>query len=471
MTAALTLLPEVLVGVAASFALLGRTLPGKGRTTSLGAGVLVALAALTAATLGGRPALFGGMLAFDGLTVFARTAVPALTAMWMLWIAGRGTPGERRSEAIALAAFSTLGGMLLVASRDLIVTYMAVELSTMPVYVLVGYRRTDERGLEAALKYFLLTILTSLVLLYGFSFLFGISGATAYGAIDLRGAGSLGIVAAVAALTGLLAKISAAPFHYWAPDAYAGAPAATVAYVSTVPKVAGIAALVRLSAVLASAGPAYGGALAIAAAASMVLGNLAAYPQTDVRRLMAYSGVGHAGYLLVALAGLTPAGGAAAAFYGVAYAVPSMGVMLVAAEEGSGLDRFAGLSSRRPWLAWSTTVLLLSLIGVPPLLGFFGKLYLFGTALRAGHLALVLLALAMSVASAGYYFRIVAAMFSDAGSRTVVEEGAEEGTRATATAPAPSLAATAAILLCVLVTLALGAAAPPALEALGLVLR
>ena len=148
-----------------------------------------------------------------------------------------------------------------------------------------------------------------------------------------------------------------------------------------------------------------------AAVLSMVVGNLAAYPQQDMRRLMAYSGVAHAGYLLVGLAAGTPAGLRAAVFYAIAYAVPSMGVMLIAAEVGDRVDDLRGLVTRRPWMAWVTTVMLLSLVGVPPLAGFLGKLYLFTGAMGAGLAPLVVLAMVMSAVSAGFYFRIVRAMF------------------------------------------------------------
>ncbi len=285
---------------------------------------------------------------------FIRVGVAALTgAVAAVGVGREVSPIERSRDAVALAMFSAVGGMLLASATDLITMYMALELSTMPAYVLVGYRTRDVSGLEGALKYFLLSLLTSLIMLYGMSFLYGLSGSTALADISLAGTGALGLVAALLTTVGLLAKLSAAPFHFWAPDAYAGAPASTVAFVSTVPKIAGAAILVRLTAVMLPGQPSLAWMLLLVASASMLLGNLAALPQSDTRRLMAYSGVAHTGYLLLALSTGTPYGFGAVLFYALAYAVPSLAIMLVVAEEGDALTDLAGLATRRPATAWA----------------------------------------------------------------------------------------------------------------------
>lgn len=408
-------------------------------------------AAVAAGAIGAGGSLFSGMLEFGATSVLARIAIPALAAVWLLWVAGRGTGPERSAEAAALALFSVLGGMLMVSARDLIVLYISLELSTMPAYVLIGYRRGDARGLEGALKYFLLSMLTSLVLLYGFSFAYGLAGSTDYADLAF-GDGRLGQLAFAFVLVGLFAKLSAAPFHYWTPDAYAGASPQSVAFVSTVPKVAGTVALVQLIGAFA---PGLQDATLIVVAAglaSMLLGNLAAYPQTDLRRLMAYSGVAHTGYILLAAATGTT-GGAAAVFYSVAYAVPSMAIMLLAAEEGTSLDEIGGLATRRPALAGAAVVWLLSLVGIPPMVGFFGKLYLFTSAVQADLLWPVLVAVAMSVVSAGYYLKVLRAVFF--------------GRREDAPAAAPSMTAAIALGVSTVVVLALGIFASPVLEFLG----
>jgi NADH-quinone oxidoreductase subunit N len=298
-------------------------------------------------------------------------------------------------------------------------------------------------------------MLTSLAMLYGMSFLFGVTGTTRFDAFDLSGAGTLGLLAVVLTFVGLFAKLSAAPFHYWAPDAYEGAEAWAVAFVSTVPKLAGAVAIVRLTAAIAPTAPAIGPAMVAVAAASMLLGNLAALTQTDLRRMMAYSGVAHTGYLLLGAGALTAAGLGSAIFYALAYALPSLGVMLVAAEEGPALDDVGGLVTRRPAAAWAVVAMLISLIGIPPFVGFFGKLYLFSAALGSGLVWWVVLALVMSVVSAGYYLRIVRSMFFG-------ESAESEGPAAARVWPAAIAVAATALL-----TLALGIAAGPLLAALG----
>jgi NADH-quinone oxidoreductase subunit N len=416
-------------------------------------GALIAIAAAAVGWgIGTAGVLFDGVLVLDATAVFARVAIAALCSVWLLWVSGRGTGSERSAEAVALALLSALGGMLMVSARDIIVLFISLELSTMPAYVLMGYRRGDARGLEGALKYFLLSMLTSLLMLYGLSFVYGLAGSTAYNALALGGGGLLRQMAFVLVLVGLLAKMSAAPFHYWTPDAYAGASAEAVAYVSTVPKIAGTVALVRIVGALAPGVADYQAVLVIAAVASMLLGNFAAFPQSDLRRLMAYSGVAHTGYILLAIAaGAT--GGSAAVFYAVAYSVPSMAIMLLAAEEGTSLTDLGGLSARRPALAWASVAWLLSLVGIPPMVGFFGKLYLFTSAVRADLLWPVLVAVAMSVVSAGYYFRVLREVFF--------------GSRADAPTHEPSLAAAVTFIAATLMVLTLGVLASPLLSFLG----
>jgi NADH-quinone oxidoreductase subunit N len=452
MTGYWQLLPEVLVLVAALVALFGEFLPGRDRGAAWGGAALCVVAAALVVWGGISRPLFGGMLVHDGISQYARVAVPLLTAVWLLWVGARGMGDERTREAVALALLSAVGGMLLVSARELVAFFIAVELSTMPAYVLTGYRRRDIVGLEGTLKYFLLSLLTSLVMLYGLSMLFGVSGSTLYTRIALSGHSALATAGAALVLVGLFAKLSAAPFHYWAPDAYAGASAASVAFVSTVPKVAGTVAAVRLITYFPPPVGVLATVIAVAAAASMVLGNLAALGQTDVRRLMAYSGVAHTGYVLVAVAALQwGAGNAAgiAVFYAVAYAVPSLAIMLIAAEEGVTLESFGQLATRRPAVAWAAVLFLLSLIGIPPLVGFFGKLYVFGTAISVGLYWLAVLGVLMSVVSAGYYFRIVRAMFFG-------EAPAESAETPAAAALQRSVPASAALALCAVATVLLG---------------
>ncbi len=447
--------PEVLVVCGAFAALFGGYLPGKDRGAAYAAAGAAALAAAIVAFGGtGGPIVFG-QLEPDSVARYARTGLAGLTAVWVLWVAGRGMPGERRREGVALALFATAGGMLLSMAEDLIVMFVTLELATMPAYVLMGYRRKDVSGLKRALDYFVDSILASVIVLYGLSFLYGISGSTAFSGLELEGSGMLGFVAVMLTLVGLFAKVSAAPLRHWTLDANAKAAPVSLAFVSTVPRVAGIVVMSRLILAIAASAPAIGILVGVAAAASMIAGNCAALSQGDLRRLLICSGIAHLGYLMMALAAGTETGYGAAVFYAVAYAVPSMGVMLVVAEEGVAIGDFARLASRRPWVAWSMVLWLLSLIGIPPLAGFFGKLYLIGAALQAELMALVLLAILATLLSAAYYFRIVREMFF--GDEDEQVGGAIE----------PSHAATVALALCAVATVAIGIGAPRLIAALG----
>ncbi|GAB4281174.1 MAG: NADH-quinone oxidoreductase subunit NuoN [Coriobacteriia bacterium] len=449
------LLPEFLLLAGALIALFGELLPGgKGSPAYLGAALSFFAAVLSPAAAG---SFFAGALAYDGRTDFARAAIAALTGVYLLWLGARGPGSGRTREAASLAMFSALGGMLLVGANDLVTLYISLELSTMPAYVLIGFARKNARGLEGALKYFLLALLTSLVMAYGLSLLYGFSGTTSLEELTLANAGLTGTFVAIFVAVGFLAKLSAAPFHYWTPDAYEGATPAAVAFVSSVPKVAGLVALVRLLGAFSTGVAGLAEALWVAAAFSMLLGNLGAFPQTDIRRLMAYSGIAHTGYLLMGLAAGTEVGAAAAVFYAAAYALPSMAVMLVSAEHGTSFTELAGLASRRPLAAWGLVVFFLSLVGIPPAIGFFGKLYLFGGALGAGQTGLVVLAVLVSVASLGYYFRVVREVFFAEPEITPV-------------APERSLVADAVLLVCLAVTLLAGLAVSPVLDMIGLAL-
>lgn len=457
---ALTLIvPECVLLLSALVALFAEFLArGRERAAAwVGAGGALIAAGVAWWAGQGTPALFAGGFSVDGAAQVARVVTGLLTAAFLAWLAGSGLPRGRVREFTALVLFSSLGAMLMAAARDWVVLLLALEVATMPAYVLMGFDRNDERSLEGALKYFLLSMVASVLFLYGLSFVIGMSGSTGMASTHLQ-PGLIGGIAAAFVAAGLLAKLSAAPFQWWAPDAYAGAPAASVAFVSAVPKVAGVVAFARVVLVLAPQTASLPLLLAGAAVLSMVVGNLAAYPQTDLRRLMAYSGVAHAGYLLVGLAAGGAAGARSALFYAIAYAVPSMGVMLVVAAVGNTMGEFRGLATRRPFLAWSTLLMLVSLVGVPPLAGFTGKLYLFTSAIDAGLVPLTVLALIMSAVSAGFYFRIVRAMFFESAATDV---------------PAARVRgiAAAVILACCAAVLVVGIASGPLLSAISFAAR
>lgn len=457
--------PELVLLAAALLALFADVLArGRERAAAwIGAAGAAAASVIAGLTAAGGIELFAGSFVIDGPAQVARVATGALTALFLVWLAGSGLPRGGERVFTALVLFASLGGMLIAAARDWVVLLLALEVATMPAYVLMGFERREERSLEGALKYFLLSMIASALFFYGLSFVIGMSGSTAMAATKMD-PGLMGALAGTFLLAGLLAKLSAAPFQWWAPDAYAGAPVASVAFVSAVPKVAGLLAFARVVQVVAPQVDTIALLLAGGAVLSMVVGNLAAYPQTDLRRLMAYSGVAHAGYLLIGLAAGTTAGLGSALFYAIAYAVPSMGVMLVFAHAGRSTIEIRGLAARRPLYAWLTVLMLLSLIGVPPLAGFIGKLYLFTAAMDAGLVWLSVVGVVMSAVSAGFYFRIIRAMFFEA--PEAASEDSEPATEADASGVSQAM-----VVACAALTVAIGLISSPLLAALGFAVR
>lgn len=445
----LLILPEVLLLLGALIAMFSDVLCKQCSRVGASIGFLFALGAAVSAAclpLVGDAGPFGSLLVYDELARFARVSIAGLTAVWLLWTAGR--IDDEPKAGVSLVLFATVGALLLCEARELITVFVSLELSTLPLYVLIGYKRKDIRGLEGALKYFLLSMLTTLVTLYGMSFIYGLTGTTFYGVAHLPEM-NVGILVVLGlALIGVFAKLSAAPFHFWAPDAYDGATPWAVSYVATVPKIAGVIMLARFIEAYIAPGQSLMTMIAVVAAASMIVGNLGALVQKDVRRMMAYSSIAHAGYLLIGMVIMTKLSVAVSVIYIVVYSVATMGIMLVCAEEGPAVGHFNGLASRRPFAAWATVIMLLSLIGIPPLAGFFGKLYLFTTALDHHMLALVIIAIVMSVVSAAYYLRIVYAMFF----------GDPQAFEATYQKPAlaKSVIAPVAVALCLIATVGIG---------------
>ena len=377
------------------------------------AGGAAVLFALTPPTIA-----FGDKFVFSTGARFASVGFCILLALWTMWVSGR-VKGRTR-EAVSLAFFSIIGAGILVCSREFITFLVAFELTAMPSYILIGYWAKRRRGLEAALKYFLFSVMTTCVMSYGVSLLYASTGTTFIPSINLANAGPMGALGIMMLMVGMFTKVSAVPFHFWAPDAYAGAPAWTMAFVATVPKAGAMIAFIFVVSQLFAQSEALIPVLAVIASLSMIVGSFAALTQKSIRRIMAYSGVVNAGYTIVALLALDAIGNealVAALIFTLFYAVAVMGILFIAATEGSKVSDLAGLSKRRPLAAWSLVILCLSLIGVPPLAGFFGKLNVFVAGLASPYLLVVLLATTCSVVSAFYYLRFVKAAFFDAEER------------------------------------------------------
>jgi NADH-quinone oxidoreductase subunit N len=337
-----------------------------------------------------------------------------------------GALKEHTVEYYALILFSISGMLILVGATDLVSIFFALELMALCIYILVGYLRTQERGVEAAIKYFLLGAFSSGILLFGISLLFAASGGTTTNLERLGQAIALApgnhelliFSGVLMVLIGFAFKVAAVPFHMWSPDAYEGAPTPITAFMTMAPKAAALAAFLRVF------GTGFHGVaenwiapLSFIAAASMILGNIAAYRQQSIKRMLAYSSIGHVGYMLLGVLSLnTQTGAQAVWFYMMTYLIMQTGafaivIYLQGTNEGERIDDFRGLAKRRPLLAFAMMIFLLSLAGIPPLLGFFSKFYIFKLAIMQGYVTLTVIAILTSAAAAYYYLNVVAQMY------------------------------------------------------------
>jgi NADH-quinone oxidoreductase subunit N len=364
---------------------------------------------------------------------------------------------HHQGEYYALMVFGAVGMCLLTSAVELLVVFIALEISSIATYVLAGYRKQTGQGPEAAIKYFLLGSFATAFLLYGIALIFGATGTTQIYEIartvpGVQNHGFL-IMALIMMMIGILFKVSAAPFHVWTPDAYEGAPSPVVALMSTGPKAGMFALLLRVTyEMLPTLRDLWQPLLWVVAVASMTIGNLAALRQQNVKRMLAYSSIAHAGYLLAAFAGLGSTGVAAVAFYTAAYAAMNVGVFAVVTlaggyeEELPMVRDFRGLIYRSPLLGILLIFFLVSLVGIPFTSGFFGKFYAFSAAVGGGAIALALIGLLNSGVSAAYYLRLAF---------TAAQRPEEEGRRAIAL-PQVGVAVGAALLFTTGATLALG---------------
>lgn len=325
-----------------------------------------------------------------------------------------------QGEYYSLILFSVLGAMIMVASVDLLPLYLGLELTVLPSFALVGLRR-EKRSTEAAIKYLLLGLFASGFMIYGISLLYGITGTTHFGEIAafLQQGTSYRpylLMSMLFIIMGFGFKVAVFPFHFWVPDAYEASFAQVAAFLSVAPKAAGFSAMLRFFTValpfFRSDWTAVFGLLAFS---SMTFGNLAAYAQKNVKRLFAYSSIAHAGYIMVGLAIATKFSSSSMLLYILVYALANMGAFSVVAacadSVGENIEDFAGLREKSPVLAFTMTIFLLSLVGIPPLAGFMGKVYLFGAAVSAGMAWLAVVGLLNSVLSLGYYSAIIKQMY------------------------------------------------------------
>jgi NADH-quinone oxidoreductase subunit N len=366
----------------------------------------------------------GNVLAATPLIAAAQITILVLSALVLL-LSIKARFSRNPGEFVAIILLATTGMMLVSAARDLLVIFVALELLSLSLYVLAAFAKSSAQSAESALKYYLFGGMSAALLLFGFSYLYGLTGTTSLpsiaAALASQSVSPLLIVALVMVAAGLGFKVAAVPFHLWAPDTYQGAPAPVAALIASGSKVASFAVLIALTGGLLTPAysqmPSWAVLLLCMAAASIVIGNLAALVQTSVRRLLAYSAIAHAGYILLGIAANTQQSGAAVLYYAITYALTTVGafgvIAIVERSVGSGrLDAFSGLSRRNPLLAGTMLIFLLSLAGIPPLVGFWAKFNLFAAVLHsptAGRwgLALVAAALAASAISLYYYVQVL----------------------------------------------------------------
>ncbi len=419
-TAFASILPEILILILGMLVLIVEPFwkDEKRRNTGwLTAGGL--LAAMVISLLFGRPgeptSALGGMIRFDWLGFFFKMLFMFAAAVTALLMMDHEKAG-RRGEAYLLLLASLIGMNLMAVSSNLVMLYLAIETTSIPLYVLSGFILGDEKSTEAGVKYLLYGVLTSTIMLYGFSLIFGFSGtADLYQLAAMYKVGELSLASAFAVLALILAglgfKVSIVPFHFWAPDVYEGAPTPVAGFLSTASKAAGFAVLIRLFFVafphVQLSGP-WTMALSIFAAITMTVGNLLALPQKNIKRLLAYSSVAHAGYALIGVVAFSKLGAASVVFYLAAYIATNLlafGVAM-AFSKVTGLENledYAGMSRRNPTLALMMLAAFLSLTGMPPFGGFVAKVFVFAAGIQAGYVWLVIVGILNSILGVYYY--------------------------------------------------------------------
>lgn len=433
-------------------------------------GALAALVSLIWTTGFGREVLLGGMFFSDTFSVFLRAVLYG--GLFVLVLSSREFIGQSnmpRSEFLTLLLFAVVGAAFMVGAGDLISFYIGLELLSVSSYIMAGMRRDDHGSQEAALKYFLNGALSSAIILFGLSLVFGLTGTTnllEIGAAFAAGAAPMPVVltALVFVIAGLGFKVAAVPFHLWVPDTYQGAPTPVTAFLSVISKGAAFGAALRIFYfALQPLDQQWMVHLALLAAVTMTWGNVTALLQDNIKRLFGYSSIAQAGYILIGLAVGTVAGMSASLFYILAYMFTNLGAfaVIMAVSNAGGSDEvkaYRGLSQRNPYLAASMVIFFLSLVGIPFTAGFFGKFYLIAATLQVGMVWLAVLAALNSVISVGYYYKVIRAMYLDdplaGGPEAALEQeaGGNGGLTALRISPALQIAVTIALVA----TLAIG---------------
>jgi NADH-quinone oxidoreductase subunit N len=422
----LPIMPELVLAIGAMVLLMIGAYRGQGTTALvnwLAVGLLVATGVLELMLPTGRLTTFGGSFIVDDFARFLK--IVSLIGSGATLILSReflADPSRRIFEYSILVLLSTLGMMVLISAGDLIMLYLGLELMSLALYVVATSNRDNAKSTEAGLKYFVLGALSSGMLLYGASLVYGFTGTISFAGIAASAkTGSIGIIFGIVfVLAGLCFKVSAVPFHMWTPDVYEGAPTPVTAFFASAPKVAAMAVFTRAT---LTAFPGiitqWQQIVVFVSIASMALGSFAAIGQKNIKRLMAYSSIGHMGFALVGLAAGTAEGAQGVLIYLAIYVAMTLGsfaIIIAMKRNGQAVEQisdFSGLSRTNPALAFFFAMFLFSLAGVPPLAGFFAKWYVFVAAIKAGLFTLAVIGVLTSVVGAFYYLSIVKVMYFD----------------------------------------------------------
>jgi NADH-quinone oxidoreductase subunit N len=422
----LPLLPEIVLGLGAMAILMFGAFRGERGVAAVDVVAIVLLLAagvIVIALPAGKLVAFGGSFVVDDFARFLKIlALLGSAAAILMSIDYDKREKQERFEYSVLIVLATLGMLMLISAADLIALYLGLELMSLPLYVVAASHRSSLRSTEAGLKYFVLGALSSGMLLYGASLVYGFTGTVNFSGIaqSAADAGTGLIFGLVFLFAGFCFKVSAVPFHMWTPDVYEGAPTPVTAFFAAAPKVAGIAMFVRV-AVAAFPGitAQWQEIVAFVSIASMLLGSFAAIGQRNIKRLRAYSSIGHMGFALIGLAAGTSEGVQGVLVYMAIYVTMTLGVfaVILSMRRGGGMvesiDQLAGLARSHPTMAFFLAMLLFSMAGIPPLAGFFAKFYVFLAAIKAGLYILAVIGVLASVVGAYYYLAIVKIMYFD----------------------------------------------------------
>ena len=428
-------LPEAVLAVAAMALLMLGVFRGDGSARTVSWLAVAAMAAAGVLVIAGPSdgvVTFAGMFVVDRFAVFMKVLVLIGSALALVMsFAYLRDEGMERFEFPVLLVLATLGMLMMISANDLMALYLGLELQSLALYVVAAFKRESARGAEAGLKYFVLGALSSGMLLYGCSLIYGTTGATDFAALSAalgaEGGAPIGLVIGLVFLvSGLAFKISAVPFHMWTPDVYEGAPTPVTAFLAVAPKIAAVALFLRvMMSPFGDLASQWQQIIVVVSIASMALGAFAAIRQDNMKRLMAYSSIGHMGYALVGLAAGTAEGVRGAIVYMTIYLAMNVGTFAVilnmkrAGAMVEGIHDLAGLARSRPLMALAMGIFMFSLAGIPPLAGFFAKLYVFLAAVNAELYALAVIGVLASVVGAFYYLRIVKIMYFDAPSEAL----------------------------------------------------